>query len=124
LHKPSRSRCAASPATPGCCSPVRARELPLDDALFGADAVIWTDLHSRALRYGAPGGASLDLAFPDTPMLGLWQVPGARYICIEPWQGHADPLGFDGEFITKPGLVILPPGEVRSFHLSVTVNAP
>ena len=103
-------------------SPVQGRDLALDEALFGADAMIWTDLASRSLRYGAPGGASLDLEFPDTPMLGLWQVPGARYICIEPWQGHADPQGFDGEFITKPGLVILPPGAVRSFRLLITVN--
>lgn len=103
-------------------SPVVGRELPLDEALFRADAVIWTDLASRSLRYGAPGGASLDLAFPDTLMLGLWQVPGARYICIEPWQGHADPQAFGGEFITKPGLVILPPGAVRSFRLLITVN--
>lgn len=103
-------------------SPVQGCELPLDPALFAEDALIWTDLASRALRYGAPGGASLDLAFPDMPMLGLWQVPGARYICIEPWQGHADPQGFAGEFATKPGLVILPPGALRSFACSVTVN--
>jgi len=103
-------------------SPVNGRELLLDAALFRDDAVVWTALNSHALRYGAPGGASLDLEFPDTPMLGLWQVPGAHYICIEPWQGHADPQGFSGEFVTKPGLVILPPGAVRSFRLSVTVR--
>jgi galactose mutarotase-like enzyme len=103
-------------------TPVEGCELRLDPALFADDALIWTELASRSLRYGAPGGASLDLAFPDTPMLGLWQVPGARYLCIEPWQGHADPQGFAGEFVTKPGLVILPPGAVRSFRYSVTVN--
>lgn len=105
-------------------TPVQARELPLDQALFAADALIWTDLHSRALRYGAPGGAALDIAFPDTPMLGVWQVPGARYICIEPWQGHADPQGFSGEFATKPGLVMLAPGEGASYRLSVGVIVP
>jgi len=103
-------------------SPVAGRELPLDPALFANDAVVWTDLRSRALTYGAPGGASLEVAFPDTPMLGLWQIPGAHYICIEPWQGHADPEGFAGEFATKPGLVILAPGDVHSMHLSVTVH--
>ncbi len=105
-------------------TPVEGRDLLLDSALFEADAVIWTELHSRALRYHAPGGAALDIAFPDTPMLGLWQVPGARYICIEPWQGHADPQGFAGDFTAKPGLVMLAPGAVRSFRLSVTVTPP
>jgi galactose mutarotase-like enzyme len=105
-------------------TPVRGRDLLLDRALFEADAVIWTELNSRALRYHAPGGAALDLAFPDTPMLGLWQIPGAHYICIEPWQGHADPQGFSGDFMAKPGLVMLAPGAVRSFRLSVTVTPP
>lgn len=103
-------------------TPVTGRTLPLDPALFADDALIWTDLASRSLNYGAPGGTSLDLAFPDMPMLGLWQVPGAHYICIEPWQGHADPQGFAGDFADKPGLVMLAPGAVRSFHLSITVN--
>ncbi|WP_353228951.1 aldose 1-epimerase family protein [Novosphingobium sp.] len=105
-------------------TPVQGRDLMLDQVLFDADALIWTDLHSRALRYGAPGGAALDITFPDTPMLGLWQVPGARYICIEPWQGHADPQGFAGDFTTKPGLVMLAPGAVASFRLSVGVIEP
>lgn len=103
-------------------TPVKGRELALRDDLFAADAMIWTDLASRSLTYGAPGGAALDIAFPDSPMLGLWQVPGAHYICIEPWQGHADPLGFDGELTEKPGIVLLPAGETATFRMDVTVR--
>jgi len=103
-------------------TPVRGRELSLREDLFTADAMIWTDLRSRALSYGAEGGAWLDIAFADLPMLGLWQVPGAHYICIEPWQGHADPQGFDGEFGQKPGIVSLSPGAQRSFCMDVTVR--
>jgi len=106
----------------GVSSPVQGRELALDAELFRADALIWSDLHSRSLAYGAEGGAWLDVAFPDTPMLGLWQVPGARYICIEPWQGHSDPIGYAGEFADKPGVVTLPAGEGRSFRMDVTVR--
>lgn len=103
-------------------TPVQGRELPLDAELFRADALIWSDLHSRSLSYGAEGGARLDVTFPDTPMLGIWQVPGARYICIEPWQGHADPVGYRGEFAEKPGVVLLDPGASRSFRMDVTVR--
>lgn len=95
--------------------------LPLSSALFEDDAVIWDRLSSRALTYGAPGGTQLAIAFPDTPMLGIWQKPGAAYLCIEPWQGHADPLGFTGDFREKPGVITLPPGEARSFRMDVTV---
>ncbi|MCH7628876.1 MAG: aldose 1-epimerase family protein [Proteobacteria bacterium] len=103
-------------------TPVVGGELALHEDLFRADAVIWTDLASRALSYGADGGAWLDLAFPDCPMLGVWQVPGARYICLEPWAGLADPQGFGGDFRDKPGVVLLPPGETARFRMDVTVR--
>lgn len=103
-------------------TPVDSDSLAPAAALFVPDALIWDDLHSRALTYGAPAGARLDIAFPDTPMLGIWQKPGARYLCIEPWQGIADPAGYEGDFRDKPGVVILPPGEKRSFRMDVTVS--
>lgn len=106
----------------GETTPVVGRELALSEDLFRADAVIWDDLSSRSLSYGAEGGAWLDVAFPDTSALGLWQVPGARYICIEPWQGHADPEGFAGDFREKPGVVLLEPGATRSFRMDVSVR--
>lgn len=106
----------------GEASPVRGRELALHETLFEADAMVWTGLASRALRYASAQGPALDIAFPDSPDLGLWQVPGAHYLCIEPWAGHADPLGFDGEIGEKPGIVLLPSGENRSFRMDVRVS--
>jgi len=103
-------------------TPVAGRELALDPDLFRADALIWSELRSRRLSYGADGGAWLDVAFPGTPMLGIWQVPGARYICIEPWQGHSDPMGYMGGFHEKPGVVSLVPGTSLSFRMDVTVR--
>ena len=103
-------------------TPVAGRQLALDPDLFRADALIWSELHSRRLSYGADGGAWLDVAFPDSPMLGIWQVPGARYICVEPWQGHSDPVGYAGDFGDKPGVVTLQQGTSRSFRMDVTVR--
>lgn len=107
----------------GEATPVVGRELALDENLFEADAMVWTGLASRALRYASAQGPALDIAFPDSPDLGLWQVPGAHYICIEPWAGHADPQGFDGEISEKPGIILLPSGESRSFRMDVRVRA-
>ena len=105
-------------------SPVEGAILAPEAAMFEDDALIWDDLASRACRFGTPGGASIDLAFPDTPMLGVWQKPGAPFLCIEPWQGIADPQGFAGDFRDKPGVVELPPGDARSFRLEITVQPP
>ena len=103
-------------------TPVQSRTLTPEAELFEDDALIWDELHSRSLSFGAPESATLDIAFPDTPMLGIWQKPGARYLCIEPWQGIADPLGFDGDFGDKPGIVSLAPGQAHAYRLEVTVR--
>lgn len=100
---------------------VDGHHLPLDTPLFEDDAIIWDHLTSRSLTYGTPGGAQLAISFPDMPMLALWQKPGAAFLCIEPWQGHADPVGFSGDFRDKPGVVQLAPGRGRSFRMDVSV---
>lgn len=105
-------------------SPVEWRTLAPDPAMFEDDALIWDDLASRACRFGTADGAKVDLAFPDTPMLGVWQKPGAPFLCIEPWQGIADPQGFAGDFRDKPGVVELPPGAARPFRLTITITPP
>jgi len=110
-------------------TPVVDRRIALHSGLFRADALIWDRLESRGLCYegAAPEGegaspASIQMAFPDCPMLGIWQKPGADFICLEPWAGHADPVGFDGDFREKPGVMELEPGAERSFRVSVTIT--
>lgn len=105
-------------------TPVVGHELAPDASLFEADALIWDDLASRSVTFGAPGSSSLTVAFPDMPMLGIWQKPGAAYLCIEPWQGIADPVGYQGDFRDKLGVVTLPPGDTRSFRMDVTLAPP
>lgn len=102
--------------------PIDGNRLTLSDALFADDALIWTGLNSRRLTYGVPGGPYLDIAFPDTPHLGIWTKPGAGYLCIEPWAGFADPDGYTGEFHDKPGVINIPPGTERVFRMDVTVR--
>lgn len=102
-------------------SPVEGRTLALSDDLFTADALIWDQLASRGLLYGAQDGPQLRIRFPDTGLLGIWTKPGARFVCVEPWWGIADPAGFDGEIWDKPGIQRLAPGETRRFAMDVTL---
>jgi galactose mutarotase-like enzyme len=104
-------------------SPVRGGVLPLADTLFENDALIWSPVQSRALRYGAATGPQLDIAFPDTPHLGIWTKPGARFVCIEPWHGIADSVGFDGDFRAKPGVFEIAPGATWQCEMRVTLAA-
>lgn len=105
----------------GESTPLDGRDLALDPALFAADALIWDRLASRRIEYRSATGPWLEATF-NLPHLGIWQKPGANFICIEPWQGHADPAGFAGEFAEKPGVVLLPPGAEHSLRMDVTIH--
>jgi galactose mutarotase-like enzyme len=102
-------------------SPVAGDTLAPNPAMFEADALIWDALRSRRCTWGADGGSRIELGFPDTPMLGVWQKPGAAYLCIEPWQGIADPVDFCGDFRVKPGVVELDGGETCRFRMDLRV---
>ncbi len=103
-------------------SPLDGRELALRDDLFAHDALVWDHIRSQAVTYGAPTGPRLRIAFPDTPMLGIWTKPGAAYVCVEPWHGIADPEGFTGEYRDKPGVFEVPAGGDKRITMSVTLE--
>jgi len=102
-------------------TPVVGSRLALRDELFEADALIFDQIRSRRLRYGAGEGPALRIDFPGTPYLGVWTKPGAGFIAIEPWHGITDPAGFDGELWRKPGIFAVEPGRERRISMAVTV---
>lgn len=105
----------------GEASPVNGRTLIPTAAMFEDDAVIWDQLESRSLTWGGTETPKLRIDFPDIPMLGIWQKPGAAYLCIEPWAGIADPAGYDGFLEDKPGIITLAPDESRAFRMNVNL---
>lgn len=104
-------------------SPLDGRELLLRDELFAEDALVWERIASGSVLYGAAQGPVLEVAFHGAPSLGVWSRPGARFVCVEPWWGHADPAGFAGTIWEKPGILRLDPGDERTFAMSVTLVA-
>lgn len=107
-------------------SPVDGRRLVLHDELFTKDALIFTDLASRSVDYGAddPSGRHIRVDFDNLPLLGVWTKPSAGYICIEPWQGMADPEGFAGDIFEKPGIIALAAGASWQARMTLTPVMP
>ncbi|MBO9669192.1 MAG: aldose 1-epimerase family protein [Sphingobium sp.] len=103
-------------------SPLQGRRLSLRDDLFADDALIWENVRSDHVIYGAEGSPSLRIGWKNTPNLGIWTKPGAPFVCIEPWAGIADTVGFSGEIWDKPGIVRIPPGESQSWAMEVTLR--
>jgi galactose mutarotase-like enzyme len=103
-------------------TPAKGRRLALDDSLFKEDVVIFDDLRSRSVTYGADSGPRLRVDYPDATYLGIWTKPrDAPFICIEPWRGIADPSGFTGDFKEKPGAFSVAPGSVQELNMEITL---
>ena len=106
-------------------TPVQGREMPLSDALFVDDVIFFDSLKSRSLKYIAPdvaGAPVIHIDFKDFPHLGIWTKPGAPFVCIEPWQGHASPQEFDGEFRDKPGVASIAARQERVWRYTIAVE--
>ena len=106
---------------PSISSPRLQANLVLRDDLFADDALIFDALTSRSVTYGAADSPQVQVGFDDFPDLGVWTKPGAGFICIEPWQGSADPEGFAGDIRDKPGIVMIPAGSVRHYAMSLSL---
>lgn len=61
----------------------------------------------------------LTFDFSDFPILGIWSIPGAPYICIEPWFNTADKVIETGYFKDKEGIISLNPKEEFNCKYSV-----
>lgn len=95
--------------------PVHGRNLGLREDLFRPSAMILLNPASRRLRYAAAGATGLEITWQGFSHLGLWMLPGAEFLCIEPWAGFADPAAFRGDIWAKPGIEMLGAGESRHF---------
>jgi galactose mutarotase-like enzyme len=79
---------------------------------FARDAIVLKNLTSEYIELSSDRDEhGLRFGIKGWPHLGLWAAPGAPFVCIEPWQGHADTVSHDGEFSRKPGIVALGPGD-------------
>ena len=88
--------------------------LKLEKDTFDAiDTIMVQDSQlKRVNMFKEDGTAWLSLSF-DAPVVGIWSPPGkvAPFICIEPWYGRCDRVGYEGEYMVKDWMNCLAPGE-------------
>ena len=104
-------------------TPVIGTTLHLHESLFAADALIFDQPTSPSIRFTAPHAPWVEMSWDGFHQLGLWSKPSADFLCIEPWCGYASPAGFDGEFVEKPGLLLIQPGQRREATHRVRLGA-
>lgn len=98
--------------------------MPLDDYTFDIGAYIIGDSQvCRVDLVSTTGLRCVSLEF-DTPLVGLW-APSAKdvpFVCIEPWYGRCDCVGFTGEFSERDCVNSLSPGQVFRASYTITVG--
>lgn len=98
--------------------------MALDDHTFDIGAYIIGDSQvCRVDLVSTTGLRCVSLEF-DTPLVGLW-APSANnvpFVCIEPWYGRCDRVGFSGEFSGRDCVNSLSPGQVFRASYTITVG--
>ncbi|MFK7733451.1 MAG: hypothetical protein AB8B48_17660, partial [Pseudomonadales bacterium] len=97
------------------------QQIELSESIFENDALVFKNIRSSriSLRHRT-AGTRLSVATGGAPHLGLWAKPGAEFVCIEPWWGHADFSNSSSRFSEKSSIQSLPPDQ--TFSTSITIH--
>ena len=88
--------------------------------LFEEDALVFKNIPSKSVSIQhTSGGKKLRVDYSEFPHLGIWSVPGADYVCIEPWIGCADNVDQPSDFFEKDSIITLQ--STQSFSASFTI---
>lgn len=84
----------------------------LDTHMFDHDALVFDRGQiSRAAILFPDGSPYLELRCEGFPNFGIWSVPGAPFVCLEPWMGRCDNCGYSGSLDQKPNINAVKPGQ-------------
>lgn len=91
--------------------------LQLENSLFQNDCLIFKNLNSRSVKLlNKITKQEIKVDFNGFNFLLVWTVPGAPFICIEPWCGITDNINTNKQLPQKEGIERLEKGQ--SFYRS------
>lgn len=71
-------------------------QIDLNEQTFINDAIILDNYHSSYIYLRERNSnRNIKVSLDGFNWLGIWSKINANYVCIEPWCGHSDYLGFD-----------------------------
>lgn len=95
---------------------------PLDPHMFDHDALIFDGGQiSRAGILLPDGSPYLEIRCEGFPSFGIWAVPGAPFVCLEPWMGRCDNCGYTGSLEEKTNVNTLKPEEIFEKSYSIRI---
>ncbi len=104
---------------------VAADGIALEHNLFDNDAIVLRGSGDRVrLEHKSGEGRAVEVSYPKMPYIGFWQAAftDANYICIEPWQSLPGREGVAEDWMQRPGMIELAPGEVYENPWVITIR--
>lgn len=93
----------------------------INEHMFDLDALIFDGQIDKAGILFPDGTPYLELSCKGFPNFGIWSVPGAPYVCLEPWAGRCDNYGYEGELSEKDNINKLEPEEIFEKDYSIKI---
>lgn len=85
---------------------------PLSDELFAKDALVVDNGQiEEAWLCHKDGTPYVGVRSEGFSNYGIWSVEGAPFVCLEPWMGRCDNVGFNAELSEKPNVNKVEAGE-------------
>lgn len=86
--------------------------VPVTGATYSRGALIFADNQMHRVSMLSKDKRPYVTLMFSAPLVGLWSPSGqAPFMCIEPWWGRADKVGYEGEFSERQYVNQLEPGE-------------
>lgn len=97
--------------------------LRIDEHLFDNDALIIENQNIKKVSLCNEAGEAYLTVEMDAPLFGIWRPvdPNAPFVCIEPWYGRSDRVGFDGELKEREWENLLAAGQTWEEGFSILV---
>lgn len=97
--------------------------LPLEQSTFDRDALLLEDGQTQVVGLRDKRGKEYLRLTSDCQVFGIWSPSGknAPFVCVEPWMGRCDRVGFTGDISERDFIQQLEPGEARDFVYSIEV---
>ena len=79
--------------------------IPMKEDLFEKDAIIFENLKSKSVSLKCRSKSrKVEVNYSGFRYIAFWNVPGAKFVCIEPWLGISDFYNSDGSIENKTGI--------------------
>lgn len=93
--------------------------LALNHHLFQSDAIVFKNEGISSISIFRGMELLVKLSCKTAPYWGIWTKPGAPFLCLEPWNGIADHVNHNFNFLEKEGVQKLPPQQSEVFEYQI-----